>query len=180
MATRRRWLQFSIRTLLVLVTLLCVALGLWCVPAERQRRAVTAIEKLGGEVAYAKPAASETFPVPLLRRWLPPVYFDEVEGLYLGDTQVTDAGLARLQGLTGLEILFLDNTPVTDAGLARLQGLTTLRLLSLGDTQVTDAGLAHAQGLTGLRLLFLDNTQVTDAGLAELHKALPNCEIHGP
>ena len=50
--SRRRWLQFSIRTLLVLVTLLCVALSLWIVPAERQRRAVEAIEKLGGIVFY--------------------------------------------------------------------------------------------------------------------------------
>ena len=29
---KRRWLQFSMRTVLVIVTLLCVALGLWIAP----------------------------------------------------------------------------------------------------------------------------------------------------
>ena len=41
---KRRWLQFSIRTVLLLVTLLCVGLSLWVAPAERQRRAVAAID----------------------------------------------------------------------------------------------------------------------------------------
>ena len=49
---KRRWLQFSIRTVLLLVTLLCVGLSLWIAPAERQRRAVTAIETLGGAVVF--------------------------------------------------------------------------------------------------------------------------------
>jgi hypothetical protein len=40
--SKRRWAQVSLRTVLVLVTLLCVALSLWVVPAERQRRAVAA------------------------------------------------------------------------------------------------------------------------------------------
>lgn len=71
---KRRWLQFSIRTVLVLVTLLCVALSLWVVPAERQRRAVAAIEALDGTVYFGdKQAASEPFTVGFLRRWPPAV-----------------------------------------------------------------------------------------------------------
>ena len=31
---KRRWMQLSLRTVLVLVTLLCVALSVWVVPAE--------------------------------------------------------------------------------------------------------------------------------------------------
>jgi len=37
---RRRWLSYSLRTLFVLVTLLCVWLGLYANRAERQKRAV--------------------------------------------------------------------------------------------------------------------------------------------
>ena len=40
---------------------------------------------------------------------------------YTADSEVTDAGLAHLTGLTALEILFLDNTQVTDVGVAELQ-----------------------------------------------------------
>jgi hypothetical protein len=163
---KRRWMQFSIRTVLVLVTLIGVALSLWVVPAERQRRAVAAIEKLGGNVGYVEPAWSKALPVTLFR-WLPPYYFDGIGSVFLdGKKNVTDAGLAYLRGLTGLQQLYLSGeSQVTDAGLVHLQGLTGLQILSLGDTQLTDAGLAHLQGLTALHRLDLNNTQITDAGM---------------
>jgi len=41
--------------------------------------------------------------------------------LWLDDTQVTDAGLANLEGLAGLEFLWLYDTQVTDAGVADLK-----------------------------------------------------------
>jgi Leucine-rich repeat (LRR) protein len=175
---KRRWMQVSLRTVLVLVTLVCVALSMWVAPVERQRRAVAAIQELDGDFSYVKAdPASEMFPITFLRRWLPPDYFYEIEYVNLSRSKVTDAGLAHLQGLTSLQGLVLDKTQVTDAGLAHLQGLTSLRGLYLENTQVTDAGLAHLQGLTSLQELYLNNTQVTDAGLAELRKALPNLQI---
>jgi hypothetical protein len=165
---KRRWLQFSLGTAFLVVTALCVGLSLWVVPAQRQRRAVKAIEALGGTVDYvpflalvqgsgvSDPRASETFPITFLRRWLPPDYFDDV-----------------------LTVL-LTNTRLTDAGLVHLRGLTSLQTLGLGNTQNTDAGLAHLQGRTGLQNLSLGGSQVTDAGLAQLRKALPACRIIGP
>jgi hypothetical protein len=42
--SKRRWMQFSLRTGFIIVTMLCVALSMWVVAAERQRRAVAAIE----------------------------------------------------------------------------------------------------------------------------------------
>ena len=44
-------------------------------------------------------------------------------------------------------MLDLSDTKVTDAGLANLTGLVGLQLLGLSDAQVTDAGLAHLQTL---------------------------------
>ena len=41
--------------------------------------------------------------------------------LHLGDTQVSDAGLAGLGGLTELRVLSLCNTQITDAGIAEVQ-----------------------------------------------------------
>jgi len=161
---KRRWMQISLRTLLVLFTALCVVLSLWVVPAERQRRAVETIRALGGNISYGK-VPSETF----LGRWRQ-AYLEEVKIVDLDATPVTDAGLAHLlRGLTSLEGLVLTNTGVTDAGLAHVQGLTGLRVLGLYKTQVTDAGLRHVQGLTGLQTLRLDFTHVTDAGLHDLH-----------
>jgi len=40
---------------------------------------------------------------------------------WLDGTQVTDAGLVHLKGLTNLEYLYLRKTQVTDAGIAKLE-----------------------------------------------------------
>ena len=68
-------------------------------------------------------------------------------------------------------------TQLTDAGLAHLKGLTNLQTLDLKGTQVSDAGLTHLKLLTNLQTLWLLGTQVSVAGVQELQKALPNCRI---
>ncbi len=45
----------------------------------------------------------------------------EVVGVDLIGTQITDAGLAHLTGLTALESLSLDGTQITDAGVRELE-----------------------------------------------------------
>ena len=69
-------------------------------------------------------------------------------------------------------------TNVTDAGLVHLKGLTKLQTLNLSDTNVTDAGLVHLKGLTILQTLVLIDTKVTDAGVKKLQAALPKCRIY--
>ncbi|HUG91032.1 MAG TPA: protein kinase, partial [Planctomycetaceae bacterium] len=86
----------------------------------------------------------------------------------LGD-KVTDAGLERLTGLTGLTHLSLARTAVTDAALEHIKELVTLNDLRLGKTEVTDAGLKHLKGLKELtNLSLIQNPGVTGAGLAHL------------
>ena len=100
-----------------------------------------------------------------------------LQELRLFGTQVSDAGLAHLKGLSKLQTLDLGYTQVSDEGLAHLKGLTNLQTLRLDLTQVTDADLVHLKGLTNLRNLALQRTQVTDSGVKKLQKALPNCKI---
>ena len=99
-----------------------------------------------------------------------------LQHLHLGQTKITDAGLVHLKGLTNLQALYLGGQ-VTDAGLVHLEGLTNLQALGLRGTKVTNAGLVHLAGLTNLTFVDLGETQVTDAGVAELQQALPNCRI---
>lgn len=51
----RRWLQFSLRSFLVLLTALAVWLGIVVNRVREQREAVKAIEALGGYVGYDSP-----------------------------------------------------------------------------------------------------------------------------
>jgi hypothetical protein len=170
---RRRWLQYSLRTLMVLMLVFGCGLG-WLVSkiklVREQTEAVKAIGELGGRVEY-EPASggmartAVTWVGKLLREdWS----MDVRAVFYFGSTQVTDAGLSHLRGLTQLQELHLGSTRVTDVGLEHVQGLTQLKKLSLNSTPVTDAGLEHLRGLTQLQCLWLDSTQITDAGLSHL------------
>jgi len=103
--------------------------------------------------------------------------------LDLHRTEVTDAELEHLTGLTKLETLDLSGTQVTDAGLVHLKGLTKLENLKVtgrnsnsNPSQITDAGLVHLKGLTNLKYLDLAFTQITDAGLVHL-KGLTNLKM---
>ena len=199
---KRRWFQFSLRTVLVVMTLFCIGPGGYVAyeqnKARREMAAVEVIEKLGGSVSYdpITPVRSAT-----MRQILGDESFGDVSEVWLGDTQVTDAGLVHLADLTNLDTVVLYNTKVTNAGLVHLDGLQRLAFLALNntqvtdaglvhvaelknlsflaleDTQVTDAGLVHLTNLTKLETLWLNDTQVTDAGIAELQKALPGCAI---
>ena len=65
---------------------------------------------------------------------------------------------------------------VTDAGLKGLAGMTQLQSLDISSTHVT--GLQGLAGMTQLQTLGLTRTRVTDAGLKEFEEALPKCRIH--
>ena len=203
---KRRWYQFSLKTLLVVVTLFCMTVG-WIgsrmQQARENRERVAAIEaemrKVGGWVFPTLESEDGTWLDVLFND---PGNFDNfnrvgvsgdgqygdiglehlkalplVTQLHLGRTKVTDVGLVHLKGQTRLGSLFLDDTDVTDAGLVNLRGLTNLNDLRLMRCNITDAGLEHLKGLTNLEELNLSGTKVTDAGVEKLQRALPNCEI---
>ena len=95
----------------------------------------------------------------------------------LFDTQITDAGLVSLEGLTSLQELNLSHARITDAGLVHLKGLSNLLQLYLDNTQIADTGLVHLEKLTSLQELWLSDTQITNASVAKLKEALPNSTI---
>jgi hypothetical protein len=93
-----------------------------------------------------------------------------LEELDLFGKNISDAGLAHLEGHAHLQTLYLMGTQVSDDGMPVLAGLPQLTWLKLGDTKVTDAGVAHLAESKSLEFLFLQGTPVTDACLAHLAK----------
>ncbi len=182
-AGQRRRYQYSLRTLLIIATVVAIACSWYAYEMQKTakiRAAVTKINSHGGEADYWDSGAGTIFlrylkisDAGLVRvKDLTNVTF-----LSLVGTEITDAGLVNLKGLTSLEVLRLDGTQVTDAGLVHLKNLTKLQQLCLARTQVTDAGLVHLSGLTRLSQLDLGHAQVTDEDVRKLQEALPNCEI---
>ncbi len=176
---RLRWFQYSLRTLFLAVFLVSIGMSWVAVRIERARRereAVAAIVKLGGQVEYDYQVQQPGGPLPgadppgpaWLRNLLGENFFATVVHVYLADSTALDPGLGHLKELTQLGTLNLMRTNVADASLEHLKGLTQLKALCLDSTKVTDAGIEHLKGLTQLQELDLGDTKVTDAGLEHL------------
>ena len=132
---KRRWFQYSLRSLLVLVTLFAIACSWYAVEmqkAAKRRAAIAEITKVGGPVFYYDASDPDTLgKPPRWFSWLRRLHGDE----HLGNAVVAD----------------LSSFPMTDAGPEYLKELTSLQYLSLEVTETTDAGLVHLKGLTNLK-----------------------------
>ncbi len=148
---KRRFLRFSVRTLLIVLTIFCVALGWKVERARKQREAVAWVDEMGGSVSYDYEVDGVLKPPgpKWLRNLLGIDYFDDVVGVGFGTTQVSDV------------------TP--------LSGLTSLRALDLHSTQVSD--ITPLSGLTSLQALDLHGTQVSEEAVEQLKRALPECTM---
>ena len=170
----RRWFQFSLRTLLIFVTLCaipCSWLAVKIRQARRERETAEAIKELvgaGGGVEWSKPS------VPAwLRSLVGEDVFVHIHKVFLSGPQVTDVQLDYLNGLSQLEDLSIWGTQITDTGLEHLHRLSQLRHLEIvyfhsQDSKITNAGLGRLGGLNQLQELRLINSQATDAGLENL------------
>ena len=73
---------------------------------------------------------------------------EELEELYLDETEIGDEGMNIVRKLPALRALGLVGTRVTDMGIRQLAGLVKLERLDLGSTDVSDAGIAlHRRAL---------------------------------
>ncbi len=156
---RRRWLRFSLRTMLLVITLLCVWLGPKIIVARRQHEAVEAILKTGGEVEFDyqmvpsgiepdefgyKSGADVLPPGPAwLRKIIGDEFFCDVVRVTLKGRIIHESDFAQLAKLPRLrEVWLVGNTqielndagiqrPLEDADLHVLQDLSQLRVLGI-------------------------------------------------
>ncbi len=166
-ASKRSCIQFSLRALLALLTLAGVWMGLFVRDAARQRRAVAAIEKLGGSVFYSGECGLDGN--PLFGRHEPLPVTSAIRNFLCAHFGVDYLDSVVYVGLNGRKIC--------DADLAKLAPLDHLQTLDLDYTAVTDNGLRHLERFTHLRRLYVSNTSVTKEGIARLRRALPRTSI---
>jgi uncharacterized protein (TIGR02996 family) len=108
-------------------------------------------------------------------------------GVHRGSDELGDEAAQHLSGMGQLKAIELMYTPMTDAGVARLAALSGLEVLRLpfgGDVEgsgITDAGAEAIASMRRLRELDLSGSRLTDAGLARLGglKHLTHLDIGG-
>ena len=171
----RRWLRVSLRGALLLLTVLCVLLGIKASRVHRQKLSVARVQELGGLVAFdhdmrAGTWSSQPSGPPL---WLTNILGEEWFRKFVlinfdEGSDPTDDDLALLQDLPDVrEITLFDRNRITDEGLVHLGRLKHLEKLPLHGTGVRGPGLRHftSQKLT---LITLQDTPFTDEGMVYL------------
>ena len=173
---RRRWFQFRLRTLLVLVVVLCLPLSWLAVELQRARRqylVVQALRSHGATVHYDTRVSTRPRPFSL-RRLLGDDFFCHVDCVEFDSESDKRPRLELLRDLPYVRSVFLTGTPVTDADLKHLQGLKKIEYLVLSDCpRITDAGLEHLALLTSLWAVDVSGTQVTERGVQRLQRVFP-------
>lgn len=158
----RRWNQFSLRTILILVAACAVLAGIWVAYFEPYRPEQQILAKMQGKQI----TVSTEVVGPGWLKWLTQGrYAKRVVRVDLGQ-DVTDSDLARLTRFRHLRTVMIANGPqITDKGLSHFAKMPCLEVLMLAGTHVTNAGVIQLQGVQSLRKLWIGSDNVTDDGL---------------
>ena len=188
----RKRAQFGLRTLLVVVTTLALALGWLVRRVERQRAAVEQIELRGGRVVYAHQAAhqqallqagalgpdSPAAPLPgpaWLRRWLSPHYFQRVERVYLHPEQAGSDAHLPLGDLPGVKYLLVTGGSVGAPQLRSIGAAGSLEELYLINAELDEQGIVQLANLRRLKQIEMHGGSFTATGFRHLCQ-IPNLE----
>lgn len=177
---RRRRLRFSLRTLLVITTVLAISLGLYVQSLRDRRAAIAAVERLGAAISF-------NYHGP---EWLRKLVGDEkyfwnpnaVRFQY--DDPLTDdelqSAVPYLKNFSDLNYLAFRESQITNDGLKHLLPLAErLLVLDLSYTAVSDDGIIHLKQLPKLMFVRVkEGTAITPAGIGELERALPGCKCN--
>ena len=175
--SKKRWLRFRLRTLLVVLTMTCMWLGWLVHGVQQQRRAAAKAEKFNAYIVYHSFAM-----VPPWTDIVPPRMCGRIESLLPSNdwrrlTRVSiqtpefkDEHISMFRGLPHLTHVCLPATGLTNAGLKQLADLhlRSLTVLDLSGTKITDAGLAHIRNMSRLEILLLSGNEIAGAGLKHL------------
>lgn len=182
---KRRCFQISLRTLLLLMTVVCAVfgwVGLKVHEGKQRQRAARKILEDEGQIGYDYQRVdgkwNPTLPPPgpeILRRFLGDDFFANV--VFVSMEARSDDDLAILAVLPELDDLTVINfdANVTGSGLVHLRNARQLRRLDMSVTKMTDEGMSHIESMTRLKVLNLSNTRISDEGLRHL-KSLSQLE----
>jgi len=183
MQAKRRWFQFSLRSLLVVMLVLPMVLGVYAryrARSQRQWRLVNELKAAGGifDLVIADQREPEVEQVPFLQ-WQKRLGIDLPQGLKsftIFKSVEPGATLANLAEFPQLESLALCDGTVKDEDLAILAKLPRLRFLRVDSDHITDQGIAALEGCTNLHNVVIEGNQLTGKGLAVVAK-LPNLKV---
>ena len=167
-ASRRRIPQYSLRTALCALTLVCIWLGVETCRARRQKRAMERIDQLGGSVFYdyevgeldgsGRGCGINPWAEPSVARWL-----------------IRLCGVDLFARPAAVDFEF-STERIDDSTIKILRDLPALKCLHLGGTDLTARSAELLASLRNLRFVRLPHTMSTD-DVHRVQKRLPRCIV---
>lgn len=158
----RRWMQWSLRSMLLLTTVSALMAGFVLAPRFRERAALDWLHEVDAHVT------TEILGPGWLTKVMGEKYLQSAVAVDLINHDLSDDDIRRLGALRRLRQLDLSGNSLTDESAAALLRLSQLEELGLARTDITDAGLARLADLPGLARLRVAGSKVTLAAADRL------------
>jgi hypothetical protein len=173
----RKPIRFSLRSLGIVVTLLCIVLGAPITyirqDAQNQQRSVARLRKLNTSILH-QPNAAPDWITKFARRWIHENSFERVGTVTIAeDPHNLDEKIDCIVQLTGLGGLTNHSPRLNDQHLTKLATIPTLENLRLFDGDYSHAGIQALLRRRGWRIIQTPKASFNDAMLKDVSRS-PN------
>lgn len=168
---RRRY-RFSLRRMLILLVLFCVAMGFignHVARVKRQRAAVQKLVRAGVGVSYSRIPIQSSWE-SLLKRLFGRDFVRGPTDVVMINRRIESTRLEPLQQLDSLRSVDFYRSPVDDEAMRYVGRLRLLEMLDVRNSCVTDAGVRELRSLHGLSVLLLGGPKIKGATLGSLEQ----------
>lgn len=171
----RRWFRFSLRTLVIGLTIGLVILGTWLRYFEPYRHAMIAVREVNGSATFLPPAKNtwrRSFYDCAVAAGIREEYLAPITMLSVQDGQehrkINVDWLRRVRPLQDVSFLTIYGARLGDAEMKEIATLKKLTMLHLGECQITADALLRLADMPELNGFMAGDSSITDDGLANL------------
>jgi hypothetical protein len=175
---KRRWLQFSLRTCLLILLIAGVVFGLVANHAHKRKSAIALIRTNGGTIRFG-PETDPAWYEKLLRRFFgaetyqPVRHVNMLTGGFIKreKKKLPEDFLARISALPEIVSLGLENTVIAEADWRNIARFRKLEQVLLSHSNVSDDGVKYLAQLPELEGVSMKSTtEITDAAIPYISK----------
>ena len=174
--SRRRWLRFGVRSVLILTTIMAILMAYVLSPLldhSNQQGLVKTASAMGIEIETHQSVPRDfSLARSFIGLFKPEILSAPIYEFDASNTALKDQDVEKLQGIRHVVSLDLSNTAITDKALDSITKFRHLQILKLNNTAVSDTGLKKLASISGLVDLETTATQVSNQALMELDNAL--------
>ena len=207
---RKFFSRFSLRTLLCIITAVCILLALRSNAIRNERELISVVDEMGGRVLFGRPyhpqwtiayyqreqkqaelsrilTGTREGESPCIVRFDLVTIENPIDNIWdwiRSRPKIRDSDIKRLlpslKRVGTVKELRLDEAEITNAGIAMISEIPSIEVLTVALTDIDDACAGELASMPNLRFLNIFKTRLSENATREIQDQLPNCLIRGP